>query len=505
MLWAMAAMTAMGCMADELPTFTPNRILAFPGAQGVACNTVGGAGGKVIHVTRLDDAEEPGTLRWAVRQKGARTVVFDVAGVIALKSTLKISNDSITIAGQTAPAPGICLKGYTLNIQASEVIIRYIRCRMGDEEGREDDSMNSFYNKEGHSGWKNILVDHCSLSWSTDECGSFYGSENLTVQWCILSESLANSIHSKKAHGYGGLWGGCPATFHHNLLAHHTNRTPRLCGSRYSNLEADEKVDVVNNVYYNFGSEGAYAGQGGSYNLLYNYYKPGPYTVTRKAHCRFFTPYPDDGTNHQAEGICGKFWLQGNYMDSRDDLSKSQMAEAHMANIDNFSPLVFSPKTVKKQDGTTIERPQADFRATSAFPNDPNGYSYVESAEDAYKNVLLFAGASNHRDKIDTRIVKETTDGTFTYRGSHGSTGGIIDSQKDVEGYAEYVETKSDIVDTDGDGMPDSWETKRGLNPNDPTDGAHYNLSEHYTNLEVYLNTLVANTFPLHCGSRILK
>lgn len=482
--------------AIELPVYpVPDRsnVPAFPGAHGAGRYVTGGAGGTVYTVTNLNDSGE-GSLRWALSKSGKRTIVFAISGTIELNSTLSIHNGDVTIAGQTAPGLGICLKNYTLAINADNVIVRYIRCRLGDECKREDDAMQSYNNKTYADRKKNIMVDHCSLSWSIDECASFYGQENLTLQWCIISESLAKSVHVKDAHGYGGIWGGCPATFHHNLIAHHTNRTPRLNGSRYSNRPDVEKVDLRNNVFYNNGSEGGYAGQGGSYNFVNNYYKPGPYTAETSAYKRIFMAYPDDGKNKQPVGVCGKFYLKGNVFDtSCSKLTSSQKSEMEAVSRDNYKGLQVKTN-IKDASGNTVPITLDQVRAGTEF--NITETAYTQDAKAAYEDVLAYAGASKQRDKIDARIVKETRDGTYTYSGSNGSKFGIIDSQKDVEGWSEYVKTESTLKDSDGDGMPDEWETSKGLNPNDKSDGSKYNLDKNYTNLEVYLNSLVEATFP---------
>jgi len=493
---------------NNLPEYsTPDRsrIASFPGAEGAGKYTTGGAGGTVYTVTSLADDGSEGTLRWAVEQPGKRTIVFAVGGVISLTKKLQIKNGDITIAGQTAPQPGICLKGNTLNISADNVIIRFIRSRMGDETQTEDDAMNG-YQKE-YPGKKNIIIDHCSMSWSTDECASFYGNSNFTMQWCIISESLTNSIHGKGKHGYGGLWGGTPATFHHNLIAHHSNRTPRLCGSRYSNKKEMENVDIINNVIYNWTGEGAYGAQGGYYNLMNNYYKPGPASVSAEIHCRLFTAYinneVDANEENQAAGIYGKFYVNGNYMDNTvTGLTTKQQEEIAAANADNTSESAFKMKVVNAKgnevkEGIVISVPSREQYLSSSQFVLWQDYRFMQEAQTAYQSVLAYAGASNIPDKIDTRIIKETREGTVTYSGSIGGLSGLIDTQTDVEGWDEYIESRSTLTDTDGDGIPDNWETENGLNPNDKNDGSKYNLSKEYTNLEVYLNSLVNSLYPI--------
>ncbi len=476
------AFTLLPVQAQQQANYpTPDRstVPAFPGADGAGKYVTGGAGGAVYTVTSLKDDGSEGTLRWAVRKKGPRTIVFAVSGIIELTEPLKINNGDLTIAGQTAPGDGICLKNYTLGISADNVIIRFIRSRMGaDIRQKGDDAMNGFH---GHRG---ILIDHCSMSWSTDECATFYNNSNLTLQWCLISESLVHSIHEKGAHGYGGIWGGSPATFHHNLLAHHTNRTPRLCGSRFNGKPEEERVELFNNVIYNFGSDGAYAGEGGSYNFLNNYYKPGPYTATKSSYKRFFTAYEDDGKNENVKGTHGVFYLAGNYMDPTCPALDEKKRKAIMRlNKDNAAGFVI------KNDFA----PASEVLASQPFTIAE--HTTLQPAWDAYESVLRHAGASLRRDKQDTRIVGEVRAGTYTYEGSHGSTLGMIDQPSDVGGWETYRQTDAPL-DTDGDGMPDDWERGHGLNPSDATDGAVYRLSPSYTNLEVYLNGLVEGTFP---------
>lgn len=454
------------------------KVDAFPGAEGAGRYTTGGRGGVVYHVTSLeDDGTKKGTLRYAINQKGARTIVFDVGGVIALKSRLTIKNGDLTIAGQTAPGDGIVLKNYGFQVSCSNVIVRFIRCRLGDGISTcEDDAVTAC----GSNGeYHDIIFDHVSASWSIDECFSSYGIKNMTVQWCMITESLYHSIHGKGAHGYGGIWGGCPATFHHNLIAHHSSRTPRLCGSRYSNDPAAELVDIRNNVFYNYGpTNGGYAGEGGCFNFINNAYKPGPMTATKTSLCnRIFQASPDDGSNNQPKGVWGMFHMSGNWFDtSCPDLSESDRAKGEAVNADNWSGLHVS---ATPPGGKIAIESSVPFACASVT---------THSAEDAYYKVLEHAGCSYSRDVIDTRIANEVASGTYTYNGSKGGKLGLIDTPSDVEGYDIYKTTSKSSDDSNNNGIPDN---KEDLIFGGLVDGNAYDKSADYTNLEFYLNALV--------------
>jgi Pectate lyase len=418
---------------------TSGQALAFPTAEGFGKYTTGGRGGRVITVTNLNDSGE-GSLRHAIEQKGARIVVFAVDGTIELQSKLVINNDSITIAGQSAPGDGICLKGYPLYINANNVIVRFIRSRMGNVYGMEDDAM-------GARRVKDLMIDHCSMSWSVDECLSVYRSENVTVQWCMVTHSLSQSAHAKGAHGFGGIWGGSKATFHHNLLAHHSSRNPRFASDGYS------PVDFRNNVVYNWGYKSAYGGgRYGKINFVANYYKPGPAT-SPDMRTRFLDP-ADDGT--------GAYYITENTMERSPEVT-----------ADNW-----------KGVGTRKNR----IKAEHPFPYEP---IFQDSPEIAYRKVLQYAGASHRRDSYDSRVVEEVRTGTATGGETYGGGNkGIIDSQNAVGGWPEL---KQGVYpsDKDGDGMPDTWEIEHGLDPHNPADGSLYDLDKEYTNVEVYLNSIV--------------
>lgn len=414
--------------------------LAFPGAEGFGKHTTGGRGGKVYTVTNLND-DGPGSLREAVRKKEPRIILFGVSGTIGLKSPLHINNGDLTIAGQTAPGDGICIRDYPVKVSADNVIIRYLRFRLGDETALEEDAING-------SRQKNVIIDHCSISWSTDECASFYYNENFTLQWCIISESLNESVHTKGAHGYGGIWGGSRATFHHNLIASHTSRLPRFSGSSSVPNPPDELVDFRNNVIYNWVSNNTYGGERGRYNMVNNYYKPGPATRENRRN-RILDPYQP----------YGKFFLSGNFLEGDKNVSE-----------DN-------------KRGIAADYPDS---AITHFPFVPEAL-VEQSAKVAYELVLKNAGASFKRDAVDIRLVREVRMGTSSFGENKD---GIIDSQKDVGGWPELKSLPAP-PDTDGDGIPDEWESSHDLNPNDPHDGPKHTLSKSYTNVEIYINSLI--------------
>jgi pectinesterase len=457
------------------------RQIAFPGAEGFGRFSQGGRGGSVYQVTNLNDAG-PGSLRDAVSQPN-RTIVFRISGTIVLQSTLKIVNDNLTIAGQTAPGGGICVSGFTVTIAANNIIIRYMRFRLGDLTDDIDDACNAF-----KSSNHDIILDHCSMSWSVDETGTFYDVQQFTLQWSILSESLYHSVDPKGNHGYAGIWGGQGTTFHHNLLADHSSRNPRFSGSRYLGPTISGTVDMRNNVIYNWGNiNSSYGGEGGLQNMINNYYKPGPATPgsltvssinNKRNRILNYTSFyfASDAFVYPDTLFGGKFFIDGNFVEGFPDVS-----------ADNWT-LGVQPDDYPKADSLI-----AAARQTVPFPYAPVN---TQSATDAYVSVLNNAGAIlPFRDTVDRRILREARTGTADFEGA-GYAGvnapgithpsGIIDSQDEVGGWPSLVTTAA-LPDSDQDGMPDYWELRRGLNPLDPTDRNSVNVNG-YTNLENYLN-----------------
>ena len=445
----------------DKPVQVQETAVAFPGAEGYGKVATGGREGRVIKVTNLNDAGA-GSLRDAIAASGKRIIVFEVSGNIELKSRLQINNGDVTIAGQTAPGDGICIQNYEMNVNANNVIIRYMRFRMGDLTKNEQDALWG-RNRE------NIIIDHCSMSWSIDECSSFYANKNFTMQWCILSESLNKSFHEKDDHGYGAIWGGSSATFHHNLLAHHNSRNPRFDGGSRTGTGNSafgiDKVDYRNNVIYNWGGNSSYGGENGEYNIVNNYYKAGPASTNRNRIMQISMETDNPATYSPGYG---KFYINGNIV-----------TNSTMVSADNWNGGVNA--------GTGLGT--ANFNAAKMINPFAASAVTTHTAQQAYDMILLYGGASYKRDAVDARITAEVKNGTNTYVGSKTGKLGIIDSQTDVGGWPKLNQTAV-LKDTDGDGMPDEWEIANKLDPNKANANGR-DLSSGYDNIEVYINSLV--------------
>lgn len=501
---------------------------AFPGAEGHGRFTTGGRGGKVIHVTNLtDDASNPaeGSLRWALKQSGTKTIVFDVSGYIDLKADLSISKNT-TIAGQTAPEGGITLRYYTLHLSGDNIIVRFIRSRRSQVKD-VNDGADAIW--ERHR--KNLLLDHCSFSWSIDEIASFYDNRDFTMQWCTLGEGLANPGHSKGAHSYGGIWGGKNASFHHNMIVHVQNRAPRFNGARYgwdgydktkysSTVDA-ERVDFRNCLMYNWGNgNGCYGGPGGGYiNIVNNYYKAGPGTSNRTRVTQISVASSGNASSDHPElyGLSSRYYIQGNYVTAASSPENYDWSGVkYDGGLQTLNGERYIPDA-GHNFGENVEYVSISGKDCVKLKLDSPidaGAVTTHSAETAYEKVRTYAGSSLYRDAVDARYMEEARTGTVTYHGdvayvkdgktySMSKTEGIVDFINDPDGEANpktasYPELPMNVrpadFDTDGDGMPDAWERANGLDPNDSSDGAKYTLDTAkgwYTNLEVYLSSLV--------------
>ena len=452
---------------------------AFPGAEGYAKFASGGRGGKVVEVTNLNDAG-PGSFRQAFSEYPGEpiTIVFRVGGTITLNSVIKVSRSNFTIAGQTAPGDGICLKGYSFILNGARaasqggnhgnIIIRYLRSRPG---GTVSTGLYGF----DMENCQNVIVDHCSFSWANEECAAMYDTKNITVQWCIASEGLYNAGHAKGLRSYGGVWGGQFVSYHHNLIAHQNSRTVRFNGARAHDTLA--LIDYRNNVIYNWGSSGAcYGGESeiangySRVNMVNNYYKPGPATPSSLKFVQ--ASY----TAANAKGI-GTWYINGNTMHGNAAFTASNNLAVDLNSI----PLA-------NRDSALSPTPFAvDYPLTT-----------TQTALDAFDSVLANAGAILPlRDATDSRVINETRTGTAFAVGPTSGKGGIIDLPANVGGWATY-NTADAPADADHDGMPDAWELARNLNPNDASDRNNISSTSGYTMLEEYLNGISAgNTLPI--------
>ena len=465
--------------APAAPAAPVAPLLAYPGAEGAGRFTSGGRGTAaqsttVLEVTNLEDNNLPGSLRYAVQLSAAkapyRTIVFRVAGTIHLLSPLSIGRPHTTLAGQTAPGGGICLADYTVQVKADNVLIRFLRFRMGDKNQNQgfvdgaggDDAF-------GSQRTRHLVLDHCSMSWSTDEVCSVYATDSTTLSWNLLGPPLNYSYHYEKGdadyehHGYGGIWGGQHTSMHHNLWVHCNSRTPRFQGSRYTHPAGYENCDYRNNVIYDWGENNVYAGEGGNYNVINNYYRPGPSTQPA-VRTRLLNPYKlTKGPNPLPYG---HFYLAGNYQEASPEVT------AH-----NW-------RGVAMNDGTPADTVLA--QATRPFDLGP---LTTQPAPQAYELVLAGAGATKpQRDTLDQRLVREV----------RTRTGRLIDVQGGyphgtpygISRYAWPALAPSPApADADHDGMPDAWETAHGLNPHDAADRARPGAGG-YPQLEVYLAEL---------------
>lgn len=416
---------------------------AFPGAEGFGAYAKGGRGGEVLHVTNLND-EGKGSLRWAIEQEGPRTVIFEVSGTIVLENDLSIENPYITIAGQTAPGDGIALRDGVLEIKTHDVVVRYLRVRLGDQgDGGDAISIQS-----GHD----IIVDHCSASWSTDEVLSASAAEpeltDVTVQWCFITEAL-----NPENHGFGSLirgTGGARYSFHHNLYAHNRGRNPRPGNYDRNSHEEDPEgllLDFRNNVIYNWG--GDHAG-----------YNADSKSVTKLNYVgNFLIP----GSNSENTGIAyetGSPFNRAYFFDNYYDFEKPE-----------------NPWRLVEFDDDWSQQQIKAYKQNQPFPNGP---IKTDAPLEAFEEVLAHGGASlPTRDAVDERIVSDVKN----------RTGTIIDSQNEVGGLPELKSAPAP-ADTDRDGTPDQWERAKGLNPHDASDRNDL-AADGYTMLEKYLNSLV--------------
>jgi len=505
-------------------------LTAFPGAEGYGKFVTGGRGGNVYYVTRLDDCSDnalvEGTLRWALRtgDDTPRTVLFQVCGTIYLTSDLKLQHPNVTIAGQSAPGGGICLAGCRFYVCKPNVIIRHIRFRSGDIPSKSYPAIDI-------ENTKNVIIDHCSFTWSMEECVTAYDTDSTTIQWCIIGEGLYNSKNKKGSRAYATQWGGEHSTMHHCLITNCLNRTPRFNGVR-----SDAKIDqghhdhdafvdseFANNVIFNWGKPNSlYGGENDTsinkdqygkavgYDHIYmvnNYFRAGPATLAAKLSSRYFV----QGSKVKD---FGRWYLSGNMFET--------------GNKFNHTTAIWSDESLQQVNDSNLwgykqGKNARAFNLDGQSANESGYRRYVleeqyasselnlETAAEAYASVCQGAGAQLPRlDEEDARLLAEaagTIDPQFV--GQTDTTKlGIIDSQEDITfsrvdtfyvgsemvtsyPYLGLLEGDSIAVDSDQDGMPDAWESAHGLNPNDAADGNLCTLSSlnaGYTNLEFFLN-----------------
>lgn len=411
---------------------------SFPGAEGFGATTPGGRGGRVILVTNLEDAG-PGSLRAACEAEGPRIVVFRVGGVIELQSDIRVTNPYLTIAGQTAPGGGICLKSYSLYIRDThDVVVRHLRVRPGDVSGKAVDAITVYLSQR-------VVLDHCSTSWAIDEVLSATMSQDVTVQWCMITESLHDSVHPKGPHGMGSLFaynGEGGISVHHCVYAHHNARSPRPGGMKDM---PGFTLDFRNNVIYNWGNWCGYNDTlPQKITYVGNHLRPGPSTAEKVLRTAFLI-----------DGVANSFYAADNIMDGYPE-----------ATADNWLMMRFSKNVTREAVDAGAPHPAPPITMTPT--------------RDLLAVLVEGCGATlPRRDAVDARVLDEICSGR----------GRIINSQTEVGGWPDYAAGEAP-PDADEDGMPDPWETARGLNPNDPADASEDADGDGYTNIEAYINGL---------------
>ena len=487
----------------------PDTLVAFPGAEGFGKYTSGGRGGKVVYVTTLaDDAEGStvGSLRWALKQHPDTplTVCFAVSGEIRLVKDLRVNRKNYTIAGQTAPGMGIVITHNKVNLGGSEnFIVRNIRFRIGQKDVNGNTIITNAFGAENSS---HFIIDHCDFGWSVEENMNTFDGHFFTVQYCIVHEGLYSAGHPKGARGYGCQWGGSPASYHHNLLAHNNGRSCRFNGSR--NNDRVVYLDYINNVNFNYfgGSSGCHGGEntcddkyyngrnsGHEVNFVNNYYIKGPNTTNT----RYFFVADEKRSNGDPSKGPSQWYVAGNIFEGEPN-----------ATNDNWSAVNIKGYTKEQARVDTLIRTKTPYWDCNADSTEFSGlydfdsYAYAaseyQSASDAYQTVLDTAGCFP-RDHVENRIIRETRDNTYTYTGSKASKKGVIDSETDAEGFYDYPQVAA-LTDTDQDGMPDEWESANGCDPNTPDNNIRHECG--YTMLEMYLDYAITHKMPMDDGYR---
>jgi pectate lyase len=447
------------------PLLIEAQVVAFPGAEGFGKYTTGGRGGETIWVTNLNDSG-PGSFRAAATKKTKRIILFQVSGTIHLQTKLNIAGE-VTIAGQTAPGDGVCLADQSVLIAGNNIIIRYLRFRLGDKYQRDEKiNGNGGDDAFGGSKRKNIIIDHCSMSWSNDEVFSVYAGDSTTLQWNLIAEPLNYSYHFETGdkdfenHGYGGIWGGKHLSAHHNLFAHCVSRNPRFNGARLG--AADELVDFTNNVIYNWQHNSVYGGEGGKYNVTNNYYRKGPATSV-KVKARIVNPTRNE------QLYFGKFYVNGNIVDGESEVTKNNHLGIHMDGnqqdkLNVIAELPFVTETIPMQNAAT-----------------------------AFLAVIDQVGASYKRDTLDQRIIQDVLQRKGRIIDVQGGYTHGVPFEQTLTAWPNLA-TASIAKDTDQDGIPDAWEILKGLDPRNSIDAQYFTLLNGYSNLEVYFNSIVTDS-----------